>query len=285
MPQISIPEIFCGKNPIVIVSTHNPDGSFNLAVCSDLYLFAEHFVLTLPSESQTVSNLLSVKNCVLNIPPQKLAPALMRLIRTTGSRGFAAAHQEQGLRYTRAKFAEAKLTPCRSIEIATAGVEECPIRVEAELVHVRSLLDRSLEAVKLRVLRANADALIMKVGSQREIDSEKWQPLQSDSQDLRVAPEQAPHLENQVGDNDDTQKAIQMPLKRATRGLQARPLIKTRAPQARYPMIAASPSVTSLRALHETADPIATDRCENTDDATKEAKVQKTHRPIRGESV
>ncbi|KAI4261411.1 MAG: hypothetical protein L6R42_003387 [Xanthoria sp. 1 TBL-2021] len=286
MPPILLSEMLCGKNPTVIVSTRNPDGSINLTVCSDLYLLAKHFVLTLPSESQTIGNLLSAKNCVLNIPPQKLAPALRRLMRTTGSRGFAAAHNGQGLRYTRAKFAKAKLTPCRSIEVATAGVEECPIRVEAELVHVHCSPDTSIKAVELRVLRVNADTSIMKVGSQSEIDSEKWQPIQSDSRDLRVAPEQATHLENQAGDNDDTQKAIQMPLKRATRGLQARPLVKTRAPQARYPVIAASPSVTSLRALHDNAEPIATNRRDNTDDLTPEANaLDNSPTDLRGECL
>ncbi|CAO1599109.1 hypothetical protein XANCAGTX0491_002853 [Xanthoria calcicola] len=274
MPQILIPEMLCGKNPIVIVSTCNPDGSINLAVCSDLYQSAERFIITLPSESQTVGNLLSAKDCVLNIPAQELAPAIMRLRRTTGSRGFAAAHPKQSLRYTRAKFAEAKLTPCRSFEIATAGVEECPVRVEAELVHLHSLLDKSLEVVELRVLRVNADASIMKVGSQREIDPEAWQPLQSHSQDLRVAAGQTLHLENQVGDRDDTREDDKIPLRRATHGLQTKPLVKTlKAPLARYPVIAASPSLTSLGALHKTAELVAVDRCDDPDDVTEEANA------------
>ena len=280
MPQILLPEMICGKNPIVIISTRNPDCSINLAVCSDLYQSAEHFIITLPSESQTIGNLLSAKDCVLNIPTQELAPAIIRLMRTTGSRAFAAAHPKQCLRYTRAKFAEAKLTPCRSFEIATAGVEECPVRVEAELVHLHSLLDKSLEVVELRVLGVNADASIMKVDRQREIDPEAWQPLQSHSQDLRVAAEQTLHLENQVGNRDDTREDVKIPLGRATHGLQTKPLVKTlKAPLARYPVIAASPSLTSLGALHKTAELVAVDRCDDSNDVTEEANAL-DHSPI-----
>ncbi|KAL8852344.1 MAG: hypothetical protein Q9221_002727 [Calogaya cf. arnoldii] len=220
MPQILLPEVPCGKDPIVIVSTRNPDSSINLA---------------------------------------KLAPAINQLMRTTGSQEFAAMHRGQGLRYTRAKFAAAKLTPCRSFEISTAGVEECPIRVEAELVHVRSLPDKSVKALELRVIRVNIDTSIVKVDSQREIDMEKWHPLQAHDQDLCVAPGQAPHQKTQIGHCDDVKKDIQIPLTRATLGLRARSLVKAKAPRARYPVLAASPSATSLRALHDTAEPIAAD--------------------------
>ncbi|KAL8648417.1 MAG: hypothetical protein Q9226_006004 [Calogaya cf. arnoldii] len=276
MPQILLPEVPCGKDPIVIVSTRNPDSSINLAVCSDLYLLAENFVITLPSLSQTTGNLLSAKDCVLNIPTQKLAPAIIRLMKTTGSQDFATMHQGQGLRYTRAKFAAAKLTPCRSFEIPTAGVEECPIRVEAEFVHVRSLPDKSVRALELRVIRVNIDTSITKVDGQREIDWEKWHPLQAHSQDLCVAPGQAPHQKTQVGHDDDVKKDIQIPLTRATLGLQARSLVKAKAPRARYPVLAASPSVTSLRALHDTAEPIAADRYDNSNNGMPEEDAADT---------
>ncbi|KAL8768889.1 MAG: hypothetical protein Q9209_004943 [Squamulea sp. 1 TL-2023] len=165
MPYIILPKMPCGKPPVAIISTRNPDGSVNLAVCSDLDLVEDCFMFTLPTQSQTVGNMLFEKECVINIPSQELAPAIERLIRTTGSRELAAIQQEQGFRYVRAKFAEAKLTPCRSMQVTTAGVEECPLRVEAELV--RALFARP----KLQSHRAAHFA-----GHCRHIDYESRHP-------------------------------------------------------------------------------------------------------------
>ncbi|KAL8998282.1 MAG: hypothetical protein Q9169_002596 [Polycauliona sp. 2 TL-2023] len=225
-------------------------------------------MVTLPSQSQTLANMLSATNCVLNFPPRELAPAIIQLMRTTGSREFAATCPERGLRYTRAKFAEAGLTPCRSIDVATAGVEECPMRVEAELVHVCYLPpDESLKAVELRVMRVHADKTIMKVGSPCKVDFDRWQPLQAGSRELCVAL-------NKVGDDDDTRTDDEVSQTTTAYGLrQARLVAKTKASQARYPVIAASPSITSLRARHETAESIDIDGCDETHDDALEANA------------
>ncbi|KAL8674992.1 MAG: hypothetical protein Q9168_000586 [Polycauliona sp. 1 TL-2023] len=264
MPQISLQAISCWGNPVPIVSTPNPDGSINIAVGSDVSISPERMFTTLPSQSQTMANLLSAETCVLNIPPKELAPAVVQLMRTTGSRERAAACQGQGLRYTRAKFFEADLTPCRSIVIATAGVEECPIRVEAELVRVRCYPDTRLQVVELRALRIHADTTIMKVGSQHKVDLEKWQPLQAGSQELFRHP---------VGD-EEARNNIDISFNPKALGLrQARILAKSKGSQARHPVIAASASITSLRAVYEIAEPIANERCDDTHVDAREANA------------
>ncbi|KAL8786158.1 MAG: hypothetical protein Q9213_002928 [Squamulea squamosa] len=251
MPHIVLPKMPCGKTPVVIVSTRNPDRSVNLAVCSDIVLLDDCFTITLPIQSQTTGNVLFEKECVVNIPPQDLAPALERLIKTTVSRKLAATQQEQGLRYVRAKFAEAKLTPCRSMQITTAGVEECPLRVEAEFVRVPSFRDLSFEAIELRVLRVIADTSVIKAGTQHEIDMEKWQPLQSSSRDLILRPGENTQLKDRAGDDDEAQKEDLISIDRASHGLQTNCLTKIKATQARYPVLAYSPSGTPLRAIRE----------------------------------
>ncbi|KAL8914220.1 MAG: hypothetical protein Q9171_001091 [Xanthocarpia ochracea] len=256
----------CCKNTIPIVSTRNPDGSINLAVYPSICLSVENFMIDLPTDSQTLSNMLFQKDCVINIPPHELALAVMRLIRTTDSRGSTTAPQEQALRNVRAKFAEAKLTPCRSMEINTAGVEECPIRVEAELICVLPLPDKSLKAVEVRVLRINADLSIMKAGCQCEIDLEKWQPLQTGSRDLCLATGKSLQPQDRATLNDDDREGVVATPDRATNGLLAKSLRKTKAPQARRAVVAASPSATSLRAVYETAQTMATDKGATTDD-------------------
>ena len=253
MPHTVLQKMPCCKNPIPIVSTRNPDGSINLAVYPNMCLSIQNFMIDLPTDSQTMSNMLFRKDCVINIPPHELAPAVMRLIRTTDSRGSATTPQEQAPRNVRAKFAEAKLTPCRSMEINTAGVKECQIRVEAELVCVHCLPDKSSKAVELRVLRINADMSIMKAGSQCEIDLEKWQPLQTGSRDLCLATGKSLQPQDRATLNEDDRKGVVATIDRTTNGLLAKSLRKTKAPQARRAVVAASPSATSLRAAYETA--------------------------------
>ncbi|KAL8860016.1 MAG: hypothetical protein Q9178_003565 [Gyalolechia marmorata] len=262
MPHTVLQKMPCCKNPIPIVSTRNPDGSIDLAVYPNISLSVENFMITLPTDSQAMSNMLFRKDCVVNIPPHELAPAVMRLIRTSDSRESATAP----LRDVRAKFAEAKLTPCRSMEITTAGVEECPIRVEAELICVHPLPDISFKAVGLRVLRINADMSIMKAGSQCEIDLEKWQPLQTGSRDLCLSTGKSLQPQDRATLNDDDRKGVVATLGRAMNGLLAKSLRKTKAPQARRAVVAASPSATSLRAVYESTEAMETDKGATIDD-------------------
>ncbi|KAI4243596.1 MAG: hypothetical protein L6R40_003420 [Gallowayella cf. fulva] len=179
----------------------------------------------------------------MNFPSQELTPAVMRLIGTTGSKTLAMAHQHRGLRYVRAKFAEANLTPCRSTAIVTAGVEECPIRLEAELIDVHPLPDPRLTAVEMRILRINADTSIVRTGTESEIDVEKWQPLRSAEREVYFAPCGGLLAMDPIRDHDGGTPHAVVVL--------SEPRKKIKASRAGRGIVAASPSVTSLRAVFE----------------------------------
>ncbi|KAL8820595.1 MAG: hypothetical protein Q9223_001213 [Gallowayella weberi] len=260
MPQTPLPALPHYPKPLLaIISTLNPDRSTNLALSSILSQPNNHHTFTLHPSSQTLANLLSSNQCVLSLPSECLAPAITPLIGTTGSKPFATLH---GLKYVRAKFAEARLTPCRSEKIAPAGVAECAVKLEVEVVDMRPLLSPSDEGgvvVEVFVVRINAEKAILKTGSESEIDGEIWRPLRLDLWERWLRVGQVRKLSVGRVQDDDSLDGLVAGVGSQGQGMQIEPPRKIKASRAGCVTILRSPSVTSLRAVFEEAETVATD--------------------------
>jgi flavin reductase (DIM6/NTAB) family NADH-FMN oxidoreductase RutF len=183
MHQVIRPAILYFGTPVVLISTVNEDGSFNLAPMSSAWWLGQRCVLGLAAASKTTQNLLRTGECVLNLPDHSMAGVVDRIARTTGSDPVPEGKARRGYRYVGDKFGQAGLTPVRALAVAAPRALECPVQLEAELEAVHPLAEhdplwrgRSL-ALHVAVRKVHAAADILMDGEPDRIDPDKWRPL------------------------------------------------------------------------------------------------------------
>ena len=79
------PAILYFGTPVVLISTVNEDGSYNIAPMSSAFWLGWRCILGLAAVSQTPINMLRTKECVLNLASVDNVEAVNRLARTTGT--------------------------------------------------------------------------------------------------------------------------------------------------------------------------------------------------------
>jgi flavin reductase (DIM6/NTAB) family NADH-FMN oxidoreductase RutF len=111
-PHVSIePSILYFGTPVVLISTVNDDGTFNLAPMSSAFWLGWRCVLGLDASSKTPQNMLRTGECVLNLPSVHEVGAVNRLAKLTGVDPVPACKVDRGYRYEPKKFEAAGLTP------------------------------------------------------------------------------------------------------------------------------------------------------------------------------
>jgi hypothetical protein len=80
------PAIFYWGTPVVLITTENPDSTFNIAPMSSAWWLGNRCMLGLGAISQTTINLLRTKQCVLNLASDNMSDAINALALTTGSK-------------------------------------------------------------------------------------------------------------------------------------------------------------------------------------------------------
>ena len=193
-PAISIePAILYLGTPVVLNSTVNEDGSYNLAPMSSAFWLGWRCMLGFEAVSKTPQNIIRTGECVINLPSVKEVDAVNRLAMKTGSNPVPAGKSLRGYRYEVHKFAAAGLTPIASEVVAPPRVLECPIQLEAKLVQVNPMMvdkydysvhERSIECtlegivcLELRIVRVHANPSILMDGDANRIDPDLWRPL------------------------------------------------------------------------------------------------------------
>lgn len=99
IPKISTisPAMFYWGTPVVFITTENPDHTFNIAPMSSAWWLGNRCMLGLNPCSQTTTNLLRTKQCVLNLVSDNMTDAVNALARTTGSDTIVNALPDDGL--------------------------------------------------------------------------------------------------------------------------------------------------------------------------------------------
>ncbi|KAH7407787.1 hypothetical protein BKA64DRAFT_775868 [Cadophora sp. MPI-SDFR-AT-0126] len=195
--QTISPAIFYWGTPVVLITTENPDHTFNIAPMSSAWWLGNRCMLGLASVSTTTVNLLRTKQCVLNLASDNMAGAVNALARTTGSVEILTAQADDGLHYFKKmngyahvsdKFRHAKLTPLKSDLVRPARVMEFPAQMEAELVGAHEMMQDTgahpLLALEVKVLRTHVHEAIRMEGHDNRIDPDKWCPLIMSFQEL-----------------------------------------------------------------------------------------------------
>ena len=179
----SEPAILYFGTPVVLISTVNEDGSYNLAPMSSAFWLGWRCVLGLSAASKTPQNLRRTGECVLNLPSVNEVDAVNRLARTTGTDPVPEVKQRRGYRFERDKFGIAGLTPLASETVAAPRVRECPVQLEARLEAVHGLAEDDpaqrgrLLTLEVRILRVHLEESIAMAGMPDRVDPDKWRPL------------------------------------------------------------------------------------------------------------
>jgi flavin reductase (DIM6/NTAB) family NADH-FMN oxidoreductase RutF len=177
------PGILYLGTPVVLISTVNEDGSFNLAPMSSAFWLGWRCVLGLAAASKTPQNLIRTGECVLNLPSAALAPMVNQLALTTGADPVPEGKLRRGYRYEPNKFGVSGFTAAASETVSAPRVHECPVQLEAVLEATHGLAqddpglrDRT-KVIEVRVTRVHVDRSILMDGEQNRIDPDKWRPL------------------------------------------------------------------------------------------------------------
>ncbi len=159
MHVTSEPGILYFGTPVVLISTVNEDGSYNLAPMSSAFWLGWRCILGLAAASKTPQNMMRTGECVLNLPSVDNVAAVNRLARTTGSDPVPEGKVRRGYRFERDKFRVSDLTPVHSDTVAPPRVLQCPVQFE------------------VRVLRVHLEESILMDGQSDRVDPDKWRPL------------------------------------------------------------------------------------------------------------
>jgi flavin reductase (DIM6/NTAB) family NADH-FMN oxidoreductase RutF len=183
MHRVSEPAILYFGTPVVLISTLNENGTYNLAPMSSAFWLGWNCIIGLGASSKTTGNIIRTKQCVLNLPSVNEVAAVDRLALTTGSNPVPEKKQRRGYRFQPDKFEIANLTPQSSDEVDAPRVFECPVQLEAELkavhpvAHPDALQRGGIVTMELKIIRVHLDESIIMDDDPDKIDSEKWRPL------------------------------------------------------------------------------------------------------------
>ncbi|MFH9430634.1 flavin reductase family protein [Streptomyces sp. NPDC017615] len=169
------PSILYFGTPVVLLSTENEDGTFNLAPMSSAWALGRTVVLGLGRDGQTARNLRTRPDLVINLPAPDQWPAVERLAPLTG-RDPVPPTKAAGCRFEPDKFAAAGLAEEPSHVVRPPRVAECPLHMEARAERIRPDLSGDFVMVETTVLKIHAAHHLVVPGT-HHIDPSAWSPL------------------------------------------------------------------------------------------------------------
>ncbi len=179
----SEPSILYFGTPVVLISSENENGTYNLAPISSAFWLGWRCIIGIGTNTKTAQNLKRNKECVINIPSVNEAGIVNRLAMLTGCDPVPERKQAKGYRYEPNKFEIAGATPAESDLVSVPGVKECPVQLEAVVSVFNpigeddlSLKDR-IVSIELKIIRVKLEEAILLDGDSNHVDPDKWRPL------------------------------------------------------------------------------------------------------------
>jgi flavin reductase (DIM6/NTAB) family NADH-FMN oxidoreductase RutF len=173
------PTILYFGTPVALISTMNRDGTPNVAPMSSAWWLGWTCMLGLGQSGQTSDNLISTRECVINLPSEDLVTHVDRLALTTGKNPVPERKPDWGYRFEPDKFGIAGLTPIESETVTPPRVLECPVQMEG-IVHRYSSFGKNVNAnaFEIHIVRLHVDEeLLLGDGPRPHIDPVRWRPL------------------------------------------------------------------------------------------------------------
>lgn len=179
----SEPSILYFGTPVVLISTLNEDGTYNLAPMSSVFWLGWRCILGLSAKSKTAENMQRTGECVLNLPSVKEVVAVNRLALTTGSNPVPESKIAKGYRHEADKFGISGLSPMASETVRAPRVQECPVQLEAIVEEVHGMADDDSEqrgnlvCIEVRIQRVHIEESILMSADSNRINPDRWRPL------------------------------------------------------------------------------------------------------------
>jgi flavin reductase (DIM6/NTAB) family NADH-FMN oxidoreductase RutF len=183
MHVTSEPAILYFGTPVVVISTVNEDGSFNLAPMSSAFWLGWRCILGLGATSQTAENLQRERECVLNLASINEVDLVDRLALTTGRNPVPEVKLGRGYRHVKDKFGIAQATPLASETVGAARIAQCPVHMEAVVEAVHGIADGDtvlqgkIKIFEVRIKRVHVEQSLLMAGEPNRVDPDKWNPL------------------------------------------------------------------------------------------------------------
>jgi flavin reductase (DIM6/NTAB) family NADH-FMN oxidoreductase RutF len=177
------PSILYFGTPVVLISSENEDGSYNLAPISSAFWLGWRCVIGIGTNTKTAQNLKTTKQCVVNLPSINEVGAVNKLALLTGCNPVPERKQQKGYRYEPNKFQIAGVTPMNSEIVSVPGVKECPVQMEAIVTAINPVgedeqaLKNRIVSIELKIVKIRLDDSILLEDDLNRVDSDKWRPL------------------------------------------------------------------------------------------------------------
>jgi flavin reductase (DIM6/NTAB) family NADH-FMN oxidoreductase RutF len=174
------PKILYFGTPVALVSSLNEDDTTNLAPMSSFWALGWTLLLGLLEETKTAENLARHAECVINLPSPDMWQVVEHLAPLTGKTPVPAIKAKQ-FRFEADKFAAAGLSPLASEVVKPARAGECPVQMEARVVHLHKMKGEKLNqvggglAAEVEIIRVHIDTEFV-IGD-GYVDPSKWSPL------------------------------------------------------------------------------------------------------------
>lgn len=172
------PPILYFGTPVALVTTMSPDDSDNIGPMSSAWALGYTVVLGWETKSQTLANLETRRECVINLPDTTLVKQVEALAPLTG-RNPPPEHNKGRFHYESDKFAATGLTRLASDLVEPPRIAECPLQLEATVTAIHQPAGPDGEhfrIVETHVQRVHADEAILK-DERDHIDTGEWSPL------------------------------------------------------------------------------------------------------------
>jgi flavin reductase (DIM6/NTAB) family NADH-FMN oxidoreductase RutF len=183
MHQTSEPSILYFGTPVVLISSENENGTYNLAPISSAFWLGWRCVIGIGANTQTAENLMRKKECVINLPSINEVDVVNKLALLTGRNPVPVRKQLKGYRYEPNKFEVAGVTQHDSEVVSVPSVNECPVHMEAMVTAIHSIgedeegLRNRIVSIELKIVKIRVDEDILITGDNNHIDPDKWRPL------------------------------------------------------------------------------------------------------------
>jgi flavin reductase (DIM6/NTAB) family NADH-FMN oxidoreductase RutF len=184
--------------PVLLISTVNENGTYNLAPMSSAFWLGWRCIIGLSALSKTTENLVRTKECVLNLPSVMQVNAVNQLALTTGSNPVPDGKVRKGYRYEPSKFEVAGLTPAHADFVNAPKVIECPVQMEAKLMQIHPVGEDEpqqrgrIVTFELKIVRVHIEEKITSHKSPDRVDPDLWRPLIMSFQKFYGLSEQLP---------------------------------------------------------------------------------------------
>jgi flavin reductase (DIM6/NTAB) family NADH-FMN oxidoreductase RutF len=183
MHRTSEPSILYFGTPVVLISSENENGTYNLAPISSAFWLGWRCVIGIGANTQTAENLTRKKECVINFPSINEVDVVNKLALLTGRNPVPVRKQLKGYRYEPNKFEVAGVTPFNSEVVSVPSVNECPVHMEAVVTAIHPIgedeeaLRNRIVSIELKVVKIRVAEDILMAESANHVDPDKWRPL------------------------------------------------------------------------------------------------------------